>query len=65
MAANKKFLFHNYDIPLSISLHFPDRSTRMIDGPGDICVYERMFMAGVCLPFPPIVRELLRSDPNN
>jgi hypothetical protein len=56
---DEKVLRHNYDIPPSISLHFLDKSTKMIDRPGDIYVYERMFMVGVLLLFPPIIRELL------
>jgi hypothetical protein len=55
IAANKGVLHHNYDIPASISLHFPDKSTGMIKGHADICVYERMFLVGVRLLFPPIV----------
>jgi hypothetical protein len=62
---DEKVLCHNYDIPPSISLHFLDKSIDksigMIDGPYDICIYERMFMARVHLPFPSIVRELLSS----
>ena len=61
MTANEKVICHNYDIPASISLHFPDKSTEMIDGPRDIHVYERIFLAGVHLLFPPIVQELLSS----
>jgi hypothetical protein len=38
-------------------LQFP--STRMIASLGDICVYERMFLAGVLLPFSLIVTKLL------
>ena len=60
-AADERVLRHNYDIPPSIFLHFPDTSTGMIDGSGDLCVYERMFLAGLRLPFPQIVRELLSS----
>ena len=60
-AADERVLRHNYDIPASIFLHFSDTSTGMIDGPGDVCVYELMFLAGVRLPFPQIVWELLSS----
>jgi hypothetical protein len=59
--ADERVLRYNYDIPDSIFLHFSDKSTEMIDGPGDVCVYERMFLAGLRLPLPPIVRELLFS----
>jgi hypothetical protein len=55
---DERVLRHNNDIP-SISLHFPNDSTRMIGGPVDICVYERMFWVGICLPFSPIIREML------
>ena len=58
-AEDEKVLCHNYDIPPSVSSHFLNKSTEMIDGPSDIYIYKRMFMVGVCLPFPPIVRELL------
>jgi hypothetical protein len=61
MVADEKVLRHNYDIPASISLHFLDKSTRMIDGHEDICVYKHMFLARVRLSFPSIVRELLSS----
>jgi hypothetical protein len=56
---DEKVLRHNYDIPPLIFLHFSGKSTGMIVGLGDICIYEPMFMAEVRLPFPPIVRELL------
>ena len=56
---DEKVLCHNYDIPPYMSLHFPDGSTWMIGRPGDICVYERMFLAIVRLPFAPIITELL------
>ena len=58
---DEKVLCCNYDIPASICLHFLDKSTGMIDGPGDICVYERMFLAEVRLSFPLIVQDLLFS----
>ena len=58
-AGDEKVLRHNYDIPPSISLHFPDRSIGMLNGTSNIRVYEHMFMAGVRQPFSPFVRELL------
>jgi hypothetical protein len=51
---DKKVLHHNYDIPVSVSMHFLDKSTGMTDGPRDICVHECMFLAGVRLSFPPL-----------
>jgi hypothetical protein len=59
LSSVEKSLQHNYEIPPSVLLHFPNDSTRMIDGPGDICVNECMFWGGVGLPFPPIIREML------
>jgi hypothetical protein len=56
MVADEKVLRHNYDILASNSLHFSEKSTRMIDGHGDICVYKHMFLARVHLSFPPIFR---------
>jgi hypothetical protein len=48
----------NYDIGNSVPLHFQSSSTLSITG-GDIALFERMFMAGLRLPFPDIARELL------
>jgi hypothetical protein len=48
----------NYDIGDSVRLHFQDPSALSIPG-GDITLFERMFMAGLRLPFPDIAREFL------
>jgi hypothetical protein len=56
---DEKVLHHNYDIPPSMSLHFPDGSTGMIGRLGNIYVYKCTFLAGVWLPFAPTIRELL------
>jgi hypothetical protein len=48
----------NYDIDNSVRLHFQDSSVLSIPG-GDITLFERMFMAGLRLPFPDIAREFL------
>jgi hypothetical protein len=48
----------NYDIGSSVRLHFQDSSVLSIPG-GDITLFERMFMAGLRLPFPDIAREFL------
>ena len=44
MSADEKVLYNNYDIPPSVFLHFLDGSTGMVDGPGNICVYECLFL---------------------
>jgi hypothetical protein len=55
---NEWVLRVNYDIDNSVSLHFQDPSSLHIRG-GDVSLFERMFMAGLRLPFPDIARELL------
>jgi hypothetical protein len=51
-------LWNNFDIMSSVELHFQDPATRIISR-GNICLFKRMFLAGLCLPFPAIARELL------
>lgn len=51
-------LRRNYDIGNSVRLHFQNQSALRISG-GDVTLYERMFMAGLRLPFPDIAREFL------
>jgi hypothetical protein len=46
-------------IPSSVRLHFKNPATKSVDG-GEVCLYKKMFLAGLRLPFPPIVRELLQ-----
>jgi hypothetical protein len=48
----------NYDIGNSVCLHFQSPTSLSISG-SDISLFERMFMAGLRLPFPDIARELL------
>jgi hypothetical protein len=55
---NEWVLRVNYDIDKSVRLHFQDPSALSITG-GDISLFERMFMAGLRLPFPDIAWEFL------
>jgi hypothetical protein len=55
---NEWVLRVNYDIGNSVRLHFQNLSSLSITG-GDISLFERMFMAGLRLPFPDMARELL------
>jgi hypothetical protein len=55
---NEWILRSNYDIGNSVRLHFQSSSTLSITG-DDISLFERVFMAGLRLPFPDIARELL------
>jgi hypothetical protein len=50
---DKWVLWHNFDIPLSVRHHFPGMDSGAIPDPGfgDVCVYERMLLAGLCFPF--------------
>lgn len=50
---------HSYDIPSSVQLYFKDSANDAFDG-GDVCLYEKMFMAGLRLSFSPLARELLQ-----
>jgi hypothetical protein len=49
----------NFDISSSVQLHFKDPKHGTFDG-GEICLFERMFLGGLRLPFPAIARELLQ-----
>lgn len=51
---DERVLWHNHDIPPSVRLHFTDLDSGAIPGPnaGDICVYERMFLARLQIAFP-------------
>jgi hypothetical protein len=55
---NEWVLLINYDISNSVCLHFQDPSSLSIMG-SNISLFERMFMAGLRLPFPDIAWELL------
>lgn len=48
----------NYDIPLTVRMFYQTPGTRTING-GDVTLFERMFMAGLRLPFPEIAREFV------
>lgn len=54
---DEHILLNNFDIPSSITLHFQDLVTRNFSG-GDVCLFERMFLDGLHLPFSDIAREL-------
>lgn len=55
---DERVLRHNYDVPYSVSFHFKDPVLGTF-GDGEVCLYERMFLASLRLPFPAIVWELL------
>jgi hypothetical protein len=55
---NEWVLHINYDINNSVRLHFQSPTSLSINS-GEISLLERMFMAGLRLPFPDIARELL------
>jgi hypothetical protein len=57
--ASGRILRNNYDIPSSMTLHFPSADFGPVEGPGNICVYKRMFPGRLHFPFPNIAQELL------
>jgi hypothetical protein len=57
MSCHEAILRRDYDIGPSINLFFQESGSLGIAG-GEITLTERMFMAGVWLPFPKIVREV-------
>jgi hypothetical protein len=48
----------NYDIPPTVMMFYQAPDARLIDG-GDITLFERMFLAGLRLPFPEIARDFV------
>ncbi len=56
-AHHERIIRFNYDIQLSIQLHFQNLDTHSIEE-GDVTLFQRMFMAGLRLPFLGIAREL-------
>jgi hypothetical protein len=48
----------SYDILPSVQLSFQNPETKSIDG-GDITLFQRMFMAGLRLPFPEIAWDFV------
>jgi hypothetical protein len=48
----------NYDIPLTVRMFYQTLGARLIDG-GDINLFERMFLAGLRLPFLKIARDFV------
>jgi hypothetical protein len=48
----------NYDIPPIVRMFYQNPETRFING-GKITLFERMFLAGLRLPFPEIARDLV------
>lgn len=57
-ARHESVLRLNYEISPRVKLFFQTPGTRVIDG-GDITLYERMFLAGLRLPFPEIARDFV------
>jgi len=51
-------LRRNYDIPPTMRMFYQNPVTRSING-GDITLFERIFMAGLRLPFPEIAKDLV------
>jgi len=48
----------NYDIPPTVRMFYQTPGARLIDG-GDVILFERMFLAGLWLPFPEIARDFV------
>jgi hypothetical protein len=48
----------NYDIPPTMRMFYQTPGAQLIDG-GDITLFERMFLAGLRLPFPEIARDFV------
>jgi len=48
----------NYDISPTVRMFYQAPEARLIDG-GDITLFERMFLAGLRLPFPEIARDFV------
>jgi hypothetical protein len=48
----------NYDIPPTVRMFYQAPESRLING-GDITLFERMFLAGLRLPFPEIARDFI------
>jgi hypothetical protein len=55
---NEEALRWNYDIPPSVQLFYQNPETRSIGG-DDITLFQRMFMAGLRLPFSEIARDFI------
>jgi hypothetical protein len=55
---HKDVLRLNYNIPLTARMFYQTPGTQTIDG-GDVTLFERMFMAGIWLPFPKIARDFV------
>jgi hypothetical protein len=48
----------NYEVPPTVRMFYQNPEARVING-GDITLFERMFMAGLQLPFPEIARDFI------
>ncbi|XP_062155102.1 uncharacterized protein LOC133863127 [Alnus glutinosa] len=57
-AKHESVLRSNYEISPTVKLFYQAPGTRVIDG-GDVTLYERMFLAGLRLPFPEIARDFV------
>jgi hypothetical protein len=55
---HKDVLRLNYDIPPTLRMFYQTPGTRAING-GEVTLFERMFMAGLRLPFPKIARDFV------
>jgi len=51
-------LRQNYDIPPTVRMFYQTPRARIIDD-GDVTLFERMFMAGLWLPFPEIALDFV------
>jgi hypothetical protein len=58
LEVHEEVLQWNYDISSSVRLFFQNPTTRSIDG-GDITLFQRIFMAGLRLPFLEIARDFV------
>jgi len=48
----------NYDIPPTVRMFYQNPETRALNC-GDVTLFERMFIAGLRLPFPEIARDFV------
>jgi hypothetical protein len=55
-AKHEGVLRSNYEISPTVEMFYQAPGARTING-GDITLYERMFLAGLRLPFPEIARD--------
>jgi hypothetical protein len=55
---HEEVLCQNYDIPPTVRMFYQNLKIRFIED-GEVTLFERMFLAGLRLPFPEIARDLV------